>query len=122
MKQRLPIALRAAVSAIPAAILAACLAALAGPALASTAPTAAMQKPAEPKPAPKKPAPARIDGEPPARAIQGCRGEAARPAAMALQMGKSTMLRLPEKVVRRSVGKLANLQKSLKEKALKGTV
>lgn len=44
---------------------------------------------------------------------QGCRGEAARPATMALQMGKSTMLRLPEKVVRRSVGNPAVVQAML---------
>ncbi|QOY94711.1 type II and III secretion system protein family protein [Massilia sp. UMI-21] len=36
--------------------------------------------------------------------VAGCSGEAARPAAMTLNMGKSTMLRLPEKVVHRSVG------------------
>ncbi|MCC2974690.1 type II and III secretion system protein family protein, partial [Massilia sp. IC2-476] len=34
----------------------------------------------------------------------GCSGEAARPAAMTLNLGKSTMLRLPEKVAHRSVG------------------
>lgn len=44
---------------------------------------------------------------------QGCRGEAARPATMALQMGKSTMLRLPEKVARRSVGNPAVVQAML---------
>ncbi|WP_159628293.1 type II and III secretion system protein family protein [Massilia puerhi] len=43
----------------------------------------------------------------------GCRGEAARPATMALQMGKSTMLRLPEKVARRSVGNPAVVQAML---------
>ena len=105
MKRRSPIALRA--------ILAAVLAALAGPALASAAPAAAAQKAAEPKPAPRKPAPARAPSEPPAHAIEGCRGEAARPAAMALQMGKSTMLRLPEKVARRSVGNPAVVQAML---------
>jgi len=105
MKRRSPIALRA--------ILAAVLAALAGPALASVAPAAAAQKAAEPKPAPRKPAPVRAPSEPPAHAIEGCRGEAARPAAMALQMGKSTMLRLPEKVARRSVGNPAVVQAML---------
>jgi pilus assembly protein CpaC len=34
----------------------------------------------------------------------GCSGEAAKPATMTLNMGKSTMLRLPEKVAHRSVG------------------
>jgi pilus assembly protein CpaC len=43
----------------------------------------------------------------------GCRGEAARPATMALQMGKSTMLRLPETVTRRSVGNPAVVQAML---------
>jgi len=43
----------------------------------------------------------------------GCRGEAARPATMALQMGKSTMLRLPEAVTRRSVGNPAVVQAML---------
>jgi pilus assembly protein CpaC len=110
MKRRSPIALRA--------ILAAVLAALAGPALASAVPVtpaaaAVAQKAAEPKPAPRKPAPARTADEPPARAIEGCRGEAARPAAMALQMGKSTMLRLREKVARRSVGNPAVVQAML---------
>src|SRR5690606_22013026 len=33
-----------------------------------------------------------------------CRGEAARPAQVALQMGKSTLMRLPEAVQNRSVG------------------
>lgn len=47
---------------------------------------------------------ARQDAWPAARGDAGCTGEAARPAALALQMGKSTMLRLPERVVRRSVG------------------
>jgi len=106
MKRRPSIALRATLAAV--------LAALAGPALASAAPAAAAaQKAAEPKPAPKKPAPARTAGEPPAGAVEGCRGEAARPAAMALQMGKSTMLRLPEKVARRSVGNPAVVQAML---------
>lgn len=43
----------------------------------------------------------------------GCQGEAARPATMALQMGKSTMLRLPEAVTRRSVGNPAVVQAML---------
>lgn len=107
MKRRPSIALRATLAAV--------LAALAGPALASAAPAtaAAAQKVAEPKPAPKKPAPARTASEAPARVAEGCRGEAARPAVMALQMGKSTMLRLPEKVARRSVGNPAVVQAML---------
>ena len=48
-----------------------------------------------------------------ARQDPGCVGEAARPAAMALQMGKSTMLRLPEAVRRRSVGNPAVVQAML---------
>ena len=47
---------------------------------------------------------ARQDPRPAALGDAGCTGEAARPAALALQMGKSSMLRLPERVVRRSVG------------------
>ena len=110
MKRRSPIALSATLAAV--------LAAPADPALASAVPvapaaTATAQKAAEPKPAPKKPAPARTASEPPERITEGCRGEAARPAAMALQMGKSTMLRLPEKVARRSVGNPAVVQAML---------
>jgi pilus assembly protein CpaC len=43
----------------------------------------------------------------------GCSGEAARPAALTLHMGKSTMLRLPERVVNRSVGNPAVVQAML---------
>ena len=50
---------------------------------------------------------------PVARSDAGCSGEAAKPAAMALQMGKSTMLRLPEAVRRRSVGNPAVVQAML---------
>jgi pilus assembly protein CpaC len=39
-----------------------------------------------------------------------CSGEAARPAQLALQMGRSTMLRLPEPVTNRSVGNPAVVQ------------
>ncbi|MGZ5182449.1 MAG: type II and III secretion system protein family protein, partial [Ramlibacter sp.] len=39
-----------------------------------------------------------------------CSGEAVRPAQMALQMGRSTMLRLPEPVTNRSVGNPAVVQ------------
>ncbi|MDN4038004.1 type II and III secretion system protein family protein [Massilia sp. YIM B02443] len=65
---------------------------------------------AAPKDAPKE---ARQDPWPAARGDAGCTGEAARPAAMALQMGKSTMLRLPERVARRSVGNPAVVQAML---------
>ena len=115
MKRRSPIASRAVLATVAPILSAGFATLLAGPALASVAPAAAAaaQKPAEPKPAPKKPAPARTVDEPPARVTEGCRGEAARPAAMALQMGKSTMLRLPEKVARRSVGNPAVVQAML---------
>ena len=53
------------------------------------------------------------DPWPAVRSESGCSGEAARPAAMALQMGKSTMLRLPEAVRRRSVGNPAVVQAML---------
>jgi pilus assembly protein CpaC len=43
----------------------------------------------------------------------GCSGEAARPATLTLNMGKSTMLRLPEKVAHRSVGNPAVVQAML---------
>lgn len=102
MKRRLPIALRAACTAFLAAALGS----------AAAAPSAA-QQPAAPNPAPKKPVAARTDAEPAARAAESCRGEAARPATMALQMGKSTMLRLPEPVRRRSVGNPAVVQAML---------
>jgi len=110
MKRRSPIALRAVLAA---ALATALTTFVAGPALASAAPAAAAQQPAQAKPAPKKPAPARTADEPPGRVTEGCRGEAARPANMALQMGKSTMLRLPEKVARRSVGNPAVVQAML---------
>jgi pilus assembly protein CpaC len=42
-----------------------------------------------------------------------CSGEAARPAQMTLQMGRSTMLRLPEPVTNRSVGNPAVVQAML---------
>jgi len=42
-----------------------------------------------------------LESRPPAA---GCSGEAARPVTMTLNIGKSTMLRLPERVVHRSVG------------------
>ncbi|TWI63048.1 pilus assembly protein CpaC [Pseudoduganella lurida] len=42
-----------------------------------------------------------------------CRGEAATPGRLALQLGKSTLMRLPEPVVQRSVGNPAVLQAML---------
>lgn len=42
-----------------------------------------------------------------------CKGEAARPAQVALQMGKSTLMRLPEPVQNRSVGNPAVVQAML---------
>jgi pilus assembly protein CpaC len=61
--------------------------------------------------APAKPTPA----APAERADSGphCVGEAARPAAMTLQMGKSTLMRLPEAVRYRSVGNPAVAQAML---------
>lgn len=84
-------------------------------ALASTAAGAAavtVQPPA-PKPAGARKAAALAPADNGAVGAQGCRGEATRPAAMALQMGKSTMLRLPERVARRSVGNPAVVQAML---------
>lgn len=43
----------------------------------------------------------------------GCSGEAMRPATLSLDMGKSTMLRLPERVLNRSVGDPAIVQAML---------
>lgn len=86
------------------------------PSTAPDAPAAAAQQPpqkAAARPAAgKKPAP-HVLSDSGAATGQGCRGEAARPAAMALQMGKSTMLRLPERVARRSVGNPAVVQAML---------
>jgi pilus assembly protein CpaC len=42
-----------------------------------------------------------------------CRGEAAKPAQLALQIGRSTMLRLPEAITHRSVGNPAVVQAML---------
>jgi pilus assembly protein CpaC len=42
-----------------------------------------------------------------------CSGDAARPAQLALQLGKSTMMRLPEPVLHRSVGDPAVVQAML---------
>ena len=84
----------------PTILLRACLAtALAGMSILAPAAAPAAKKPAASAPA------SRLD--------PACQGEAARPAAMALQMGKSTMLRLPESVRRRSVGNPAVVQAML---------
>jgi pilus assembly protein CpaC len=45
--------------------------------------------------------------------VARCSGAAARPAQMALQMGRSTMLRLPEPVLHRAVGNPAVVQAML---------
>jgi pilus assembly protein CpaC len=49
----------------------------------------------------------------PIQQVARCSGEAARPAQMALQMGRSTMLRLPEPVLHRAVGNPAVVQAML---------
>lgn len=77
----------------------------AGLALAATAPSNAA--PAAAKPAPAKPQETR------SLPTMGCSGEAARPATLSLNMGKSTMLRLPERVLNRSVGNPAIVQAML---------
>ena len=82
----------------------------AGLVLAAAVPSHAAPAPAKPAtvaPAPAKPPAAR------SQAAVGCSGEAARPATMTLHMGKSTMLRLPEKVAHRSVGNPAIVQAML---------
>ncbi|SFB75908.1 type II and III secretion system protein family protein [Massilia yuzhufengensis] len=89
----------------------------AGIALAAAVPTHAAPAPATPaaeaapaRPAPRAPA---NPQEPRPQSAMGCSGEAARPAVLSLNMGKSTMLRLPEKVVNRSVGNPAVVQAML---------
>ncbi|CAN7624124.1 type II and III secretion system protein family protein [Massilia sp. LjRoot122] len=77
----------------------------AGLALAAAAPSNAA--PAAAKPAPAKPQETRP------LPTMGCSGEAARPATLSLNMGKSTMLRLPERVLNRSVGNPAIVQAML---------
>jgi pilus assembly protein CpaC len=57
-------------------------------------------------------APAAVVADP-AQPAARCTGEAARPAQMALQMGRSTMLRLPEPVQHRAVGNPAVVQAML---------
>lgn len=81
--------------------------ALAGLALALAGPAIGAQPKTGPARAAREPAP---DTGP---AFQSCSGQGARPATMALQMGKSTMLRLPEAVRRRSVGNPAVVQAML---------
>jgi pilus assembly protein CpaC len=73
---------------------------------ASAKPAAALRA----KPAGAAPARAQETRDQPA---MGCSGEAARPATLSLNMGKSTMLRLPERVVNRSVGNPAIVQAML---------
>lgn len=95
----------------PRACLLAALAGLAGmapaaPATSTAAAGTAVQKPARPAESAKSAKPAEPAGV-------GCTGQAARPATMSLQMGKSTMLRLPEPVRRRSVGDPAVVQAML---------
>lgn len=112
MKRRPPIVLHACLAA---ALAANALSSAAQPPAPPPAPPSAQppaQKPAPKPAASKKPAPP-IMTDSGAAAGQGCRGEAVRPAAMALQMGKSTMLRLPEPVRRRSVGNPAVVQAML---------
>lgn len=89
--------------------------AAARPADASAKQLAAAAKPAaRPAAAQAAPAPARTAaGARTQSAATGCVGEAARPATLTLNMGKSTMLRLPERVVHRSVGNPAVVQAML---------
>ncbi len=76
-----------------------------------TAAAAAVKPAAPPKSAPSpKPKAAPSASAAPAA---GCSGAPARPATLNLNMGKSTMLRLPEKVVHRSVGNPAIVQAML---------
>jgi len=93
MHRHPPIALRVCLAAMLASV----------SALALAAPDPAVRKTAAPGTAVR----------PELRLDAGCQGEAARPAVMALQMGKSTMLRLPEAVRRRSVGNPAVVQAML---------
>ncbi|MFN3789642.1 type II and III secretion system protein family protein [Massilia sp.] len=95
----------------------------AGLALAATAPSHAAAVAAKPAAAPAKPADsaaakpaaaaAARQQEARSQLAMGCNGEAARPATLSLNMGKSTMLRLPERVLNRSVGNPAIVQAML---------
>ncbi|QBE63569.1 type II and III secretion system protein family protein [Pseudoduganella lutea] len=74
------------------------------PALSTVPPTAAAAVPGAATAAPRKTAALeRVDGP-------RCRGKAAAPGQMALQLGKSTLMRLPEPIASRSVGNPAVLQ------------
>ena len=87
----------------------------AGLALAAAAPSHAAPASATPAAAaPAKPARATATKqEARSQPAMGCSGEAARPATLSLNMGKSTMLRLPERVLNRSVGNPAIVQAML---------
>lgn len=78
----------------PAVLRAGLLATLVASSLPATAATRAAQA------AVAGPAPEVVDRVEPAR----CSGEPAKPAQLSLQLGRSTMLRLPEQVANRSVG------------------
>jgi len=69
-----------------------------GLALAVTGPAFAAKVQAQNTDNAAQPAPGRAEIGP------NCRGEAAKPAQLSLQMGKSTLMRLPENVQHRSVG------------------
>lgn len=103
----------AAATPAHADLVAAAATAAAKPADASAKPRAAAAKPVaatgQLATAPAKPA----AGTRPQSGAASCAGEAARPATLTLNMGKSTMLRLPERVVHRSVGNPAVVQAML---------
>lgn len=74
------------------------------PALPAVSTTAAVTDAPVADPGRRRPAaPERADGP-------RCRGQAAAPGQLALQLGKSTLMRLPETIVNRSVGNPAVLQ------------
>jgi pilus assembly protein CpaC len=76
----------------------------AGLALAAAGPAFAAKTQAQNTDNPAQAAPSRAEIGP------NCRGEAAKPAQLSLQMGKSTLMRLPELVQHRSVGNPAVVQ------------
>lgn len=84
---------------------------LGGLALAAALPAVAATRPAPQAAAGEQAAPAAVAE--PVQQVARCSGEAARPAQMALQMGRSTMLRLPEPVLHRAVGNPAVVQAML---------
>ena len=96
--------LLAGLTLAPGAGAAAAAAATAATPAAEAAQAAQAARPVDKRARTAVPKEARQDSRPAAPGDAGCTGEAARPAALALQMGKSSMLRLPERVVRRSVG------------------